>query len=85
MKRRYPLLVPTALLMAPAGGQGETAAITLARGASCTAGGHSFGLPLFMLLRYFRLFRLWIVCALGVIAPLALFFDAPFRLARTAP
>jgi hypothetical protein len=43
-----------------------------------------FGLPLFVLLRHYRLFRLWIVCAPGAAVPLALFFDAPFRLTRTA-
>jgi hypothetical protein len=42
------------------------------------------GLPLYLLLRRFHLVRLWTICVLGVIVPLALFYDAPARLAMGA-
>ncbi|MFC5547307.1 hypothetical protein [Massilia aerilata] len=35
------------------------------------------GLPLYLLLRRFHLVRLWTICTLGMIVPLALFSDAP--------
>jgi hypothetical protein len=42
------------------------------------------GLPIYLLLRRLKLVRLWIVCAIGIIVPLALFFDGPARITMGA-
>lgn len=38
------------------------------------------GLPLYLLLRRLHLVRLWTICLIGGIVPLALFSDAPARI-----
>lgn len=38
------------------------------------------GLPVYLLLRKFDFLRLWIVCAVGLIVPIAIMYDAPLRL-----
>lgn len=37
------------------------------------------GLPAFLVLRRFNLLRLWILCPLGCVCALPLFYDAPLR------
>ncbi len=37
------------------------------------------GLPVYLLLRRFRLVRLWTMCPVGALVPLALFYDTSLR------